>query len=227
MPQTETDWQQTVTMSPMTPDLAHDSEPVWLNEPARWRRSGADLLMTTDPRTDFWRQTHYGFVRDSGHHFGVRVPGDFTAEVEVLGEYADQFDQAGLMVRMDAERWVKCGIEYVDGAATMGAVVTHAVSDWSMTRLAEVPGSLRLRLRRDGDALTIEYRTDESDDPTDEQGWIMHRMAYLPAALPVSVGPMAASPSGDGFEVRFRGLRIDTAADAGSGAGSGGDGRQG
>jgi regulation of enolase protein 1 (concanavalin A-like superfamily) len=217
-------------MSSMTPDLAHDSEPVWLNEPARWRRSGADLLMTTDPRTDFWRQTHYGFVRDSGHHFGVRVPGDFTAEVEVFGEYADQFDQAGLMVRMDAERWVKCGVEFVDGAATMGAVVTHAVSDWSMTRLAAVPASLRLRLRRDGDALTIEYRVDNGDDTTvtdrigdsadgtDEQGWIMHRMAYLPAALPVSVGPMAASPSGDGFEVRFRGLRIDSDAGVDSGS---------
>lgn len=217
-------------MSSMTPDLAHDSEPVWLNEPARWRRFGADLLMTTDPRTDFWRQTHYGFVRDSGHHYGVRVPGDFTAEVEVLGEYADQFDQAGLMVRMDAERWVKCGVEFVDGVATMGAVVTHAVSDWSMTRLAAVPVSLRLRLRRDGDALTIEYRVDNGDDTAvtdrtddsageaDEQGWNMHRMAYLPAALPVSVGPMAASPSGDGFEVRFRGLRIDsdTGVDSGS-----------
>jgi regulation of enolase protein 1 (concanavalin A-like superfamily) len=228
MTQTETDGQQTVTMSSMTPDLAHDSEPVWLNEPARWRRSGADLLMTTDPRTDFWRQTHYGFIRDSGHHFGVRVPGDFTAEVEVLGDYADQFDQAGLMVRMDAERWVKCGIEYVDGGATMGAVVTHAVSDWSMTRLAAVPGSLRLRLRRDGDALTIEYQvadtdsTDETADeaePAGEQGWIMHRMAYLPAALPVSVGPMAASPSGDGFEVRFRGLRIDSDSGVDAGAG--------
>jgi len=158
----------------------------------------------------------------------------------VIGEYADQFDQAGLMVRMDAERWVKCGVEYVDGAATMGAVVTHAVSDWSMTRLASVPGSLRLRLRRDGDALIIEYRVDDEPDndkpddtkpddtevdganeagAADEQGWIMHRMAYLPAALPVSVGPMAASPSGEGFEVRFRGLRIDTDSDTDSGSG--------
>lgn len=183
-------------MPSMTSDLAHDSEPVWLNEPARWRRSGADLLVTTDPGTDFWRQTHYGFVCDSGHHFGVRVPGEFTAQVEVVGGFADQYDQAGLMVRMDAERWVKCGIEHVDGQTTMSAVVTHAVSDWSMTSLTPAPRSLGLRLRRAGDALTVEYAVDGG-------GWTMHRIAYFPPSLPVSVGPMAASPRGDGFEVRF------------------------
>lgn len=196
-----------------------DGEAVWLNEPARWRRAGSDLLLTTDPDTDFWRQTHYGFTRDSGHHFGMRVPGEFTCEVAVTGEYRDQYDQAGLMIRLDAERWVKCGIELVDGACTLSTVVTHAVSDWSTTPL---PGfaagdGLRLRVRRHGDALTVEYSAGggepggqgtggsggQSAEATSES-WTTSRMAYLPPGLPVSVGPMAASPQGSGFDVRFR-----------------------
>lgn len=185
---------------------ATELDPVWLNEPRRWRRSGADLLVTTDPHTDFWRHTHYGFVHDSGHHFGVRVPGEFTAQVGVSGALDDQYDQAGLMVRMDAERWVKCGIERVDGEATLSAVVTHAVSDWSMTPLSRMPASLGLRLRRSGDALTVEYNL----DGLAERGWALHRVAYLPAALPVSVGPMAACPRGGGFEARFTGFEVQT-----------------
>ena len=183
-----------------------DREAVWLNEPARWRHAGSDLVLTTDPDTDFWRRTHYGFVRDSGHHYGVRVPGEFTCQVEVIGDYRDQYDQAGLMVRLDAERWVKCGIELVDGVPMMSTVVTHAVSDWSTSPVhgLEPGGVLRLQLGRHGDALTVQYALGETQTGTGLEVWTTHRLAYLPPGLPVSVGPMAASPQGAGFDVRFR-----------------------
>ena len=38
----------------------------WLNEPTTWTRNGNDLAFVTDAKTDFWRNTYYGFVRDSG-----------------------------------------------------------------------------------------------------------------------------------------------------------------
>ena len=31
----------------------------WLNEPAEWALDGSDLTVTTDAKTDFWRETHY------------------------------------------------------------------------------------------------------------------------------------------------------------------------
>jgi regulation of enolase protein 1 (concanavalin A-like superfamily) len=179
-----------------------DHEPVWFNEPARWRRSGPELLLTTDPGTDFWRHTHYGFVKDSGHFLGTRASGEFVATAEVAGEYRDQFDQAGLMVRIDAERWVKTGIELVDGGHQMSAVVTHGVSDWSVTPVGRLEAPLRLRLTRRADALTIEFSLDEGAT------WVLHRICYLPAGLPAYVGPMAASPQGEGFDVVFRGLGV-------------------
>jgi regulation of enolase protein 1 (concanavalin A-like superfamily) len=179
-----------------------DDQPVWLREPARWRRSGAELSLTTDPATDFWRHTHYGFVRDSGHFLGTRVAGEFIATVEVDGAYRDQYDQAGLMVRLDAERWVKTGIELVDGGHQMSAVVTHAVSDWSVTPVGRLDGPLGLRLTRRSDALKIEFSLDAAAT------WVLHRICYLPPDLPAYVGPMAASPQGAGFDVVFRRLSV-------------------
>jgi uncharacterized protein len=173
----------------------------WLNEPGRWRRDGEALTLTTEPDTDFWRHTHYGHVMDSGHFAGTRVMGDFTALVTVAGAYQDQYDQVGLMVRLDAERWAKCGIEYVDGRHLMSSVVTHAVSDWSMTPLEPAPAALDLRVTRDGDALIVEYSVEGAD-------WQIQRVAYLPPGLPVLVGPMAASPRGTGFQVSFSGFDV-------------------
>ena len=39
----------------------------WLNEPPAWEVRGETLIVTAGPQTDFWRTTHYGFVRDTGH----------------------------------------------------------------------------------------------------------------------------------------------------------------
>lgn len=189
------------------PTPAHgivDDEPVWLHEPARWRRSGDDLVVTADPGTDFWRRTHYGYVHDSGHFLGTRVVGGFVAEVEVDADFAAQYDQAGLMVRLDAERWVKAGAELVDGGVELGAVFTHGVSDWSTVPAGRPDAPLRLRLTRTGDSLGVEFSLDAG------QTWVMHRLGYLPPDLPAFVGPMAACPTGEGFEVTFRGFRVSS-----------------
>src|ERR1700677_2854829 len=96
----------------------------WLNAPAAWRLDGGALKVTTDRSTDFWRETHYGFTRDSGHFFGCSVEGDFTAQLRVRAKYEALYDQAGIMVRIDKHRWLKAGIENSDGACMLSSVLT-------------------------------------------------------------------------------------------------------
>ncbi|MGO7668344.1 DUF1349 domain-containing protein, partial [Rhizobium ruizarguesonis] len=43
-----------------------------LNDPAQWRAADAGLTLTTDEKTDFWRETHYGFTRSSGQKMPSR-----------------------------------------------------------------------------------------------------------------------------------------------------------
>ena len=45
----------------------------WLNEPPIWNVQGNMLIVTAGPKTDFWRTTHYGFIRDNGHCYYQRV----------------------------------------------------------------------------------------------------------------------------------------------------------
>lgn len=61
--------------------------------------------------------------------------GEFEVKVKISGEYKVRFDQAGLMLRIDAENYIKTGIEYVDGKYNLSAVVTHKTSDWSVITL--------------------------------------------------------------------------------------------
>ena len=75
----------------------------WLNEPQKWKQEGGQLSVFADAHTDFWRKTHYGFVRDNGHFYYEKVSGNFEIETEFRGKYESLYDQAGLMVRLDDE----------------------------------------------------------------------------------------------------------------------------
>lgn len=168
----------------------------WLNEPPHWAQTEQHLTLTTAPNTDFWRITHYGFIRHSGHFFYEIINGDFVAEVTIRGQYRDLYDQAGLMVRVDEQHWLKTGIEYVDGVQNLSAVVTHDYSDWSRMALPQAPEALQLRLERRGEAVECFYR--------DENGDLRpFRLTYFRNVPALQVGIMAASPDGTGFDVAF------------------------
>ncbi|MFE0249391.1 DUF1349 domain-containing protein [Streptomyces sp. NPDC059010] len=55
-------------------------EAAWLNEPRRTGLDGTDLLVTARARSDFWRTTSYGFVRDDGHALLRAFPQDRATE---------------------------------------------------------------------------------------------------------------------------------------------------
>ncbi|GAB1479472.1 DUF1349 domain-containing protein [Paracoccaceae bacterium] len=167
----------------------------WLNPPPAWDRTAEALTVETGERTDFWRDTLYGFRRDSGHALLVPVDGDFTAHVGFNGAYAALYDQAGLMLRQDEGHWIKAGIELSDGVANLSVVVTRGASDWSTLALGPTPGPQRLRLTRLGGAVVIQARNDASR-------WQLLRVTPFPEG-PLQIGPMACSPERGGFRARF------------------------
>lgn len=168
----------------------------WYNEPRNWKLEDDHLTVFADAHTDFWRKTHYGFVRDNGHFYYEKVSGNFEIETEFRGGYASLYDQAGVMVRLDETTWIKTGIEFVHGVHHVSAVVTRDYSDWSVVPFYGYSGSLRLRLKREGGAVTIDYFNPEGE-------WVMFRTAYFSTAREVEVGRFAAAPEGEGFEAVF------------------------
>jgi uncharacterized protein len=169
----------------------------WFNEPAICFRDGEQLAIRTAPGTDFWRKTHYGFIRDNGHFLPHRVEGDFVAEAVFAGAYRDLYDQAGLMVRENEQIWIKAGIEFVAGIQNASVVVTRDYSDWSVLPLEGSAEQFGLRIEREGSALSVFYSETG-------QNFRLLRIAFLTETRNLQVGPMAASPEGSGFDVTFR-----------------------
>ena len=174
----------------------------WLNPPLSTAVKDGTLTVKTGDQTDFWRETFYGFVHDDGHFGFTEVSGDFSAEVSFAGGYTELYDQAGMMIRLDAQTWLKAGIEYTDDQQHLSVVVTRGVSDWSVLPLTNPPAEIKLRLTRLGGAVLVQASLDGGATYT------MLRLAALTDAAQVQVGVMCCSPKRSGFQVRFRGLEV-------------------
>lgn len=175
----------------------------WLNEPASWQPSDNGLTVTTDEKSDFWRETYYGFTRDSGHFLGLSTGDSFTASIRIRGEFRTHYDQAGLMVRIDENHWVKTGVEFTDGELFLSTVITDGKSDWSVSpfkkladfyiRVTVANGAMRIQASRDG------------------RIWPLLRLAPFSASSTFEVGPTACSPERGGLTVNFSEFTIGPA----------------
>lgn len=179
----------------------------WFNEPDNWSIKDGRLTMEVTPKSDYWRVSHYGFTVDDAPFYYAEYGGEFEAKVKVAGDYKVRFDQAGMMIRIDHENYIKTGIEFVDGKYNLSTVVTHNTSDWSVIALDRPVKELWIKAVRRKDAVEIFYSFDDVE-------YTLMRNAWLAANCPVKIGMMAACPDGEGFKVTFSDFKVKHLPDA-------------
>ena len=173
----------------------------WFNEPSQWEIKDKKLTLFATPQSDYWRIAHYGFTVDDAPFLYTTYGGEFEAKVKITGDYRERYDQAGMMIRIDHENYIKTGIEYVDGKYNLSAVVTHHTSDWSVITLDRAVPFIWIKAVRRLDAVEIYYSYDDQTDT-------LMRIAWLQDNTPVQVGLMAASPDGQGFQASFEHFQV-------------------
>ena len=173
----------------------------WFNEPSQWEIKDKKLTLFATPQSDYWRIAHYGFTVDDAPFLYTTYGGEFEAKVKITGDYRERYDQAGMMIRIDHENYIKTGIEYVDGKYNLSAVVTHHTSDWSVITLDRAVPFIWIKAVRRLDAVEIYYSFDD-------QTYTLMRIAWLQDNTPVQVGLMAASPDGQGFQASFEHFQV-------------------
>lgn len=173
-------------MTPLPESRTFDlAEGQWTREPPSTSRQPGRVEWVSSARSDFWRETAGVPTAHSGNALLVPVGDDFDITLSVSGEPTDQYDQFGLFVRVNEQRWVKVGVE-LDGFTWLSAVAADPASDWSREPFDAT--SVRLRAERRDGALRLYV---------DDGGWRMIRERTLLG--PAEVGVYSCSPKGDGF----------------------------
>jgi uncharacterized protein len=171
----------------------------WFNEPTTFE-VGEGLQIWTDPDTDFWQRTHYGFRNDNGHCLLKPVTGDFAVATEVQFKPHGKYDQCGLVLRLDADNWIKASVEYLGGESSskLGSVVTNlGYSDWATQAISADVDHLWYRASKRGPDVRLDFSLDG-------QTWQQMRICHLhQPSEEIAVGVYACSPMNGRLWCRF------------------------
>ena len=100
------------------------------------------------------------------------------------------------MVRLDAERWLKAGIEFADGRAMISSVLTDGRSDWATAPFEHDARDFRLRV-------TVAQGVIRLQASNDGKLWPLMRLAPFTESSSYLVGPMGCTPERAGLRVIF------------------------
>lgn len=175
----------------------------WFNEPPNVEFDEG-VTIYTEPRTDFWQRTHYGFRNNNGHSLVRTVTDDFSFAAHLSFWPQGKYDQCGLILYMNEDNWIKVSAEYEnEEVSRLGSVVTNlGYSDWATTDISSQVDSMWYRISRRGEDVLIE-------NSTDGETWLQMRICHLHAnEETVHVGVYTCSPLDNRFQCRVTTMLI-------------------
>ena len=133
----------------------------WIHKPKISEVSADIVSITTEPETDFWQRSYYGFRNDNAPALQIESDDNFTFTAKASFDYKTLFDQCGLIIYLDSENWFKASIEYENEKfSRLGSVVTNfGYSDWATSDIS-LPREIWYRLSRRGADFLIESSFD-------------------------------------------------------------------
>ena len=189
-------------------------------------KDAAAIVITPTAGLDYWSKTFYEpllIKHDAQCLLCSPIPAGAEATLSTAFTLSPraQFDQAGIMVLVDENTWVKSGIEYTDGVPRLSCVVTNdGYSDWSTQSWSfdkcsddntDKTTSIRIRVSKlfpgssQGPAMVFEAAPVKSLDESDSIPWTQIRIASLRSGEhPWRMGLFAISPiEAEGCYARF------------------------
>lgn len=177
----------------------------WTREPKKYEIEEDKIVIVTEPGTDLWQRTYYGFQNDNAPVLQMETEEKyFSFVVKTEFDSKHRFDQCGVVMYLDSENWLKASIEYEnDKYQRLGSVVTnHGYSDWATTDIDASIKSMWYRLSRRESDYCLECSEDGSNF---KQMRICHMWEGKDKIV---FGIYACSPENSSFEAVFTHMEI-------------------
>lgn len=178
---------------------------VWTRPPKDFTITDDTVTIVTQPITDLWQRTYYGFQNDNAPVLQLETSETyFSFVVKTEFESKHRYDQCGIVIYLDSENWLKASIEYENEQfQRLGSVVTnHGYSDWATTDIPSSVKTMWYRLsRRESD-----YCIECSEDG---ENFRQMRICHLwEGAKKITFGIYACSPEESSFTAKFSNMAL-------------------
>lgn len=178
---------------------------VWTRPPERYSIDSDQITIHTQPHTDLWQRTYYGFQNDNAPVLQMETDAPyFSFTVKTAFQSKCRFDQCGVALYLDSENWLKASIEYEDEhIQRLGSVVTNnGYSDWATTDIDASVCEMWYRLSRRESDYCLECSRD---------GVQFHQMRIChlrKGDKTIRFGIYACSPGDSSFKAVFTDMQL-------------------
>lgn len=177
----------------------------WTRPPKEFTLGPDRITVITEPGTDLWQRTYYGFRNDNAPVLQLDTEEKyFSFIVKTEFDSHHRYDQCGVAMYLDSDNWLKASVEYENEEfQRLGSVVTnHGYSDWATTDIPAGIKTVWYRLsRRESD-----YCIESSFDGVDFHQMRICHMAE--GAGKIRFGIYACSPENSSFKAAFSALEL-------------------
>lgn len=177
----------------------------WTRLPKEYSINENEIVVVTNPHTDLWQRTYYGFRNDNAPVLQMETSEKyFSFIVKTSFESKVRFDQCGVCIYLDSENWLKGTIEYEnEKIQRLGSVVTNlGYSDWATTDISSSIKEMWYRLSRREDSYCIECSEDGIS-------FKQMRICHLEKGKDViKFGIYACSPEDSSFKATFANFEL-------------------
>lgn len=177
----------------------------WIRKPKQYNINQDKIIIVTEPETDLWQRTYYGFQNDNAPVLQIKSNEKyFSFVVKTEFDSKKRFDQCGIVMYLNRENWLKASIEYENNKyQRLGSVVTNnGYSDWATIDIDASIKSMWYRLSRRKSDYCIEY---SNDGINFKQMRICH---INEGNNEIQFGIYACSPEKSSFKATFSNMEI-------------------
>ena len=175
----------------------------WLNEPQNVRFMDDGMHASSKYRTDFWCCARHNFRKDDGHFFYSYVLGDFCCDLDWSGINQANFDQCGIMLRLDVNNWFKASFIYENSRPQLiSSLTTDGYSDLAVVPLMDSFSHIWYRVKKRKGCYIASYSFDGVNYNTLRKFYLVHDNDEI------KVGAYLCSPQHEDFEAVLHGIKM-------------------
>lgn len=177
----------------------------WFCQPKQFKLEEDCVIIQTEPETDLWQRTYYGFQNDNAHCLLIPTENQyFSFTVKTQFDSKSTYDQCGVAIYQSSNNWFKASMEYeTEEFQRLGSVVTtNGYSDWASVDVAGNIKEMFYRLSRRENDFCVENSTD---------GIHYHQMRIFHMVgenTQIHFGIYACSPGKSSFQAMFTQMEI-------------------
>lgn len=181
------------------------NELAWIRAPKQSAITENAVEIITEPNTDLWQRTYYGFQNDNAPILQMKTDEKyFSFTVKTAFQSKRRFDQCGVAMYLDSENWLKASVEFENAQyQRLGSVVTnHGYSDWATVDISAHIKEMWYRFSRRESDYCLECSV---DGVTFKQMRICHMWE---GADEITFGIYACSPEQSSFKAVFTNMEV-------------------